>query len=115
MEKALLESGYMPGKQLRPLILIRYRRYRFREPQSGISITYDLEISSSMIERSIARFASRLELQTTILEFKGGGMELPVALTQWQGIPQIWSAFSKYARCLDSHFDQPGSIGWLKT
>ena len=114
LERALQESGYVPRKQLRPLILISYRRYRFRERQSGMSLTYDLGIASTMVEGSIAIWAPQLELQTTVLELKGGTMALPPVFQGLQSIAPRWSAFSKYAKCLESHLQQPGSIGWLK-
>lgn len=114
LERALQELGYVPGKQLRPLIVISYRRYRFRERQSGMSLTYDLGIASWMVERSIAIWAPRLELQTTVLELKGGTMALPPIFRGLQSIAPRWSAFSKYAKCVESHLQQPGSVGWLK-
>jgi len=114
MKTILPELGYIPRKQLRPLIVISYRRYRFREPLSGVSLTYDLEIASWMVEQSIAIWAPRLELQTTVLEIKGGTMALPSSLRGLRSIDLRWSAFSKYAKCLESHLEQPGSIGWLK-
>jgi len=114
MERALPELGYISRKHLRPLIIISYRRYRFREPLSGVSLTYDLEIASRMVERSNAIWAPRLELQTTVLEIKGGTMALPPSLRGLRSIDLRWSAFSKYAKCLESHLEPPGSIGWLK-
>jgi len=114
LERALPELGYVPRKQLRPLIVISYRRYRFREPQSGMSLTYDLGIASWMVERSIAIWAPRLELQTTVLELKGGTIALPPVFRGLQSIAPRWSAFSKYAKCVESHLQQPGSTGWLK-
>ena len=114
MKRTLAELGYVSHKQLCPLIVISYRRYRFREPLSGMSVTYDLEIASWMVEKSIAIWAPQLELQTTVLELKGGTMELPPALRKLRSVHFQWSAFSKYAKCLESHLEQPGSIGWLK-
>lgn len=114
LERALPELGYVPRKQLRPLIVISYRRYRFWERQTGLSLTYDLGIASWMVERSIAIWAPRLELQTTVLELKGGAMALPPVFRGLQSIAPRWSAFSKYAKCLESHLEQPGSTGWLK-
>jgi hypothetical protein len=67
------------------------------------------------VERDIARFAPRLELEATVLELKGGTMDLPPTLRGLQKIALRWSAFSKYAQCLESHFEQPGSSGWLKS
>ena len=114
MERALPELGYIPRKQLRPLIIISYRRYRFRDQLSGVSLTYDLEIASWMVERSNAIWAPRLELQTTVLEIKGGTMALPPILHGLRSLNLRWSAFSKYAKCLESHLEPPGSTGWLK-
>jgi len=114
MERALPELGYISHKQLRPLIIISYRRYRFRDQLSGMSLTYDLEIASWMVEKSIAIWAPRLELQTTVLEIKGGTMALPPTIQGLRSINLRWSAFSKYAKCLESHLEKPGSIGWLK-
>jgi len=114
LERTLPELGYMPHKHLRPLIIISYRRYRFREPLSGVSLTFDLEIASWMVEKSIAIWTPRLELQTTVLEIKGGTMTLPSTLQGLRSCNLSWSAFSKYAKCLESHLEKPGSIGWLK-
>ena len=114
LERALQELGYIPSKQLRPIVVISYCRYRFREPQSGMSLAYDLGIASWMVERSIAIWAPRLELQTTVLEVKGGKMDLPFTFRGLQSVALHWSAFSKYAKCVESHLQQPGSFGWLK-
>lgn len=114
LDRSLQELGYLPQKQLRPLVVITYRRFRFRERQRGISVTYDFGISSFMVDRNLATFAPRLELETTVLELKGGTMEFPSTLQGLQKIAPQWNAFSKYALCLNSHFEQPGSVGWLK-
>jgi len=114
LQRILFELGYMPQKQLCPVITISYRRYRFREPISGISVTFDLNIASWMAEQSIAVWAPHLELQTTVLELKGGDMAVPSTLQGLRRVFPRWSAFSKYAKCLESHLMRPNSIDWLK-
>jgi hypothetical protein len=113
--RALPELGYTSYKPLRPLIIISYRRCRFLDPLSGASIAYDQQISSQIVGAGAAIFAPALELQTTVLEIKNNSMTTPPAILGLWDIDLGWSAFSKYARCLESHFEQPGSVGWLKS
>jgi hypothetical protein len=114
IERALPELGYTSYKPLHPAIIISYRRSRFLDPLSGASIAYDQQISSQMVGAGAAIFAPALELQTTVLEIKNHSMTTPPAILGLRDIDLGWSAFSKYARCLESHFEQPGSVGWLK-
>jgi hypothetical protein len=114
LDRALPELGYTSYKPLRPVIIISYRRCRFLDPLSGASMAYDQQITSQMVGSGIAVWSPALELQTTVLEIKNNSMTTPAVIRGLRNIDLGWGAFSKYARCLESHFEHPGSAGWLK-
>ena len=41
--------GHFPEKPLRPIIVIAYWRYRFNEMSTGIRVSFDYNIRSSMV------------------------------------------------------------------
>lgn len=112
--KTLPELGYVLPRPMQPLIVISYRRYRFIDPSSNMGISYDVQIASQMAVGSAAKWAPRLELNATVLEIKSETMTVPEVLRSLRNIQLIWSAFSKYAKCLGSHFEQPGSDDWVQ-
>jgi hypothetical protein len=114
LEQVLPEMGYLPPGRLNPIIIISYRRRRYREPSSGISVTYDTNISSWAVMPRLPRRVSGTALHSTVLEFKGGTTDLPRNLYALKQANPLWSAFSKYAKCLESHLEQPGSADWLQ-
>ena len=112
--QTLWEFGYAPVKQLRPVIMIAYNRWRFRDPASGISMTYDTDVVSSMLNHGALTWRGCLTLQAGVLETKGQEMTLPKSLQHVKDLYPVWSGFSKYVRCIESHLERPGTYGWLR-
>jgi hypothetical protein len=109
----LLDLGVHTPGWLRPIIQIRYQRYRFVDPLDGTPISLDLSIRSRLLERTLATAPGWLELRNAVIEMKGNKMDLPPMLRELRGLMPVWTSFSKYARCLEGHLEQPGSMGWL--
>lgn len=114
LDNTLHEMGYVSTEPLNPLILISYQRYRFRDRYDNFSITYDMGISSSLVEQSMAACRQRISLPETILELKGRSMEIPLNLQELNGVGFRWIAFSKYAQTLGAHLESRDSFGSLK-
>ena len=115
LETALAELGYFATRPLSPIIQISYHRYRFRERQSGVSLTYDLDIESFMVAPGRIVRTPCLEFKATVLELKGGTMMLPPALRGLRAFAPRWSTFSKYAECLQLHLQRAGAAGRWQT
>jgi hypothetical protein len=112
LERVLPEMGFPPPGRFGPVIIISYRRWRFREPSTGLSVTYDTDISSRPVAPGFACRVSGTKLRATVLEFKGGTTVLPRNLYALKQASPRWNAFSKYARCLESHLEPPDSADW---
>ncbi len=52
-------------------------------------------------------------LEGGIIEIKGPSMEIPESLRSISYLGTDWTRFSKYAGCLESQMERPGSIGRL--
>ena len=109
----LAEFGYFPEKPLAPVIIISYRRYRFTELLTGLRVSLDLNIRSSVVRRSLGYGERELSLPGGVIEVKGQQMELPVTLRRMRLLDLDWSRFSKYSSCLDAHLAEPGSVARL--
>ena len=105
--------GHYPEKPLQPVIVIRYWRYRFTEMLTGIRVSLDLNIRSSMIKRQLGYGERELPLQGGVIEVKGPTMELPMTLRRIRLLDVDWSRFSKYGSCIDSHLEEPGTVARL--
>jgi hypothetical protein len=112
LERVLPEMGWLPPGKLGPVVIISYRRWRFREPASGLSVTYDTDISSRPVSPGFPCRIAGMRLHGTVLEFKGGTTILPGNLRALEQAGPRWNAFSKYARCLESHLGPPDSADW---
>jgi hypothetical protein len=112
LERVLPEMGWLPPGQLGPVVIISYRRQRFREPTTGLSVTYDTDISSRPVGPRFPCRVSGMTLHATVLELKGGTTVLPRNLYALKQAGPRWSAFSKYARCVESHLAPPDSADW---
>lgn len=113
IEHALLRLGHRPPPHVRPVILIRYRRYRFTELMTRTGVSYDYDISSRVLDPRFSDSRGELTLRTSVVELKGSVLSLPPMLRGLQDIVSGWTAFSKYALCLQSHLERAGSYGWL--
>lgn len=105
--------GYFPTKPLKPIIKISYWRYRFTEMLTGVRVTLDCHIRSTMVAREIGYGERELELPGGVIEVKGPNFELPVTLRRMKIMDLDWSRFSKYSSCIDSHEGRLGTVGRL--
>ena len=105
--------GYYPKKPLRPVIVISYWRYRFTEISTGVRVSLDYSMRSSMVARELGFGERELRLQGGVIEVKGPSMELPVTLRRIHLLNTDWSRFSKYSHCVDSHLAEPGTVARL--
>lgn len=113
LSDTLARFGYFPLEPLQPVVKISYWRYRFSEILTGQRVSLDCHIRSTMITLGIGCGEHELELPGAVIEIKGMSMELPVILSYMKIMDLDWSRFSKYSACIDSHFEQPGSVGRL--
>lgn len=109
----LARFGHYPEKPLRPIIVISYWRYRFTEILTGVRVSLDYRIRSSMIAPEIGYSERDLQLQGGVIEVKGPTLELPITLRRIRLLDTDWSRFSKYSTCIDSHLSEPGIMARL--
>ena len=105
--------NYYPDSPVYPVIEISYQRYRFIELLTGIRVSLDYNIQSTMINRIFGNGEKQLKVAGGVIEVKGNTMELPVTLRQMKLLDIDWSRFSKYSLCLDSHLMDPVTISRL--
>jgi hypothetical protein len=105
--------NYYPDAPVYPIIEISYWRYRFIELQTGMRVSLDYNIRSTMINRIFGNGENQLKIAGAVIEVKGITMELPVTLRKMKLLDIDWSRFSKYSLCLDSHLADPGTIARL--
>lgn len=109
----LATFGHFPELPLRPVIFVSYRRYRFNEMMTGVRVSLDCEIRSSMVARELGHGERALWLQGGVVEVKGPTLELPATLRRIRLLDTDWSRFSKYGYCVGSHLSDPGTVGRL--
>ena len=109
----LTDFGYFPAEPLLPIVKISYWRYRFTETLIGQRVSLDYHIRSTMIVTGIGDGERNLELPGAVIEIKGTTMEIPIALKSMKILDLDWSRFSKYSSCIDSHSDEPCTVGRL--
>jgi len=110
---ALATFGHYPKSPLRPVILISYWRYRFNEMFTGVRVSLDLRIRSTVVAGGIGIGERDLELRGGVVEVKGPKLELPATLQRMKLLETDWSRFSKYGQCVDAHLEQPGLMARL--
>jgi hypothetical protein len=109
----LSEFGYFSKEPLIPVILITYKRLRFTEILGGIRLSFDRRVCSTVITPSLGHSRASPMLEGGIIEIKGPSMEMPESLRSINYLGTDWTRFSKYAGCLESQMERPGSIGRL--
>jgi hypothetical protein len=118
IDKAILVDtvarfGHYPEKPLRPIIEISYWRYRFNEMLTGMRVSFDYGICSSMVAPELGHGERQLRLPGGVIEVKGPTLELPVTLRHIRLLDVDWSRFSKYGYCVESHLSEPGTVARL--
>jgi len=110
---ALARFGHYPKLSLKPIIVISYRRYRFNEIYTGIRVSLDYNIRSTVVVPGLGRGDRELRLLGGVIEVKGPTLELPITLRRIKMLGTDWSRFSKYGYCIDSHLSGPGTVARL--
>lgn len=113
LNSTIARFGYFPEMPLGPVIVISYWRYRFTEILTGMRVTLDYNIRSSLVKRSLGYWEKALKLAGGVIEVKGRKLELPANLRRLRLLDIDWSRFSKYSSCLDSHLEGPGTLARL--
>lgn len=111
--QTLMEFGYFSQAFLSPVVLIAYKRSRFVDILTGTRLSFDCSISSSLIAAGQRQSRTGLMLCGGVIEIKGPSMGIPVSLRPLIGLGVDWTRFSKYAGCLESQLERPGSAGHL--
>jgi hypothetical protein len=109
----VLKFGYFPKEPLRPIVTISYLRYRFTEMFTGIRVSLDYEICSTMVARELGHGERHLPLRGGVIEVKGPDLELPQTLRRIRLLDTEWSRFSKYSHSIDMHLERPVTRGRL--
>ena len=76
----LAEMGHHAGARLRPVVAVSYRRRRLVDMVSGVRVSLDSEIASTLVARDIGAGAFDVRLPGGVVEVKGPDMELPASL-----------------------------------
>ncbi len=111
LTSTLAQLGYFADKPLRPVIVITYWRYRFSEMFSGVRVSLDASIRSTMVARNLGIGERDLPLRGGVIEVKGPSFELSPTLRHIKLLDTDWSRFSKYGNCIDVHLSHPGIQG----
>ena len=114
MSLTLSEFGYFSEEPLLPVILISYERYRFVEIMTGTRLSLDFKIRSTLVIPGAENSRPDLMLEGGIIEIKGPSMSIPASLRSLNFLDTDWSRFSKYASCIESQIERPGSVGLLR-
>jgi hypothetical protein len=109
----LTEFGYFSKESLVPVIVITYKRFRFIEILTGARLSFDCRISSTLTNHSLGHNRLNLMLEGGVIEIKSSSMEIPVSIRSLIKLGTDWTRFSKYAGCLESQKEKPGSVGSL--
>jgi len=105
--------GFRGVAWLRPILQVTYQRHRFVDALTVTPISLDLVIRSRLMDQAIVASPGWLELRNADIEIKGNEPRIPACFRNLRTYMPVWTSFSKYARCLEQHFERPGSAGWL--
>lgn len=107
----LARFGHYPEKPLQPIIMVSYWRYRFNEMQTGLRVSLDYRIRSSIVNPGLGYRERQVWLRGGVIEVKGPTLQLPITLRRIRLLDTDWSRYSKYGYCVESHLLYPGSVG----
>jgi hypothetical protein len=92
----LREGGVLGQDSWQPMMLIRYRRDRFVEPLTRSRVSLDADISAVVVNPRFVSAVDPSPLATAVLEVKGHGDDLPVALRPLLSLGMHKRSFSKF-------------------
>ena len=102
----LLGLSYRPPLDLRPTVVITYRRHRFVEQDSQMTLSLDSNIRAWLVG-DLPRWPP-VSLKAAVLELKGRDLELPSRLRGLGRFGPVWTAYSKYASAIEALAEAPG-------
>jgi len=105
--------GFVPKGPLCPIVAVSYWRRRFVEPRTGVRVSLDVRIRSSMILPGVGRGEKALQLPGAIVELKGPTLALPLSLRSLAEIGSSWTRYSKYSSSLEAHMSTIGTVSRL--
>jgi hypothetical protein len=108
----LAEFDFFSEDPLLPVILVTYERFRFVEILTGTRMSFDWKISSVLTAPGLGYGQPGLILDGAVVEIKGPSMEIPLLIRPIGSISTDWTRFSKYASCLETQMEKPGSAGY---
>lgn len=111
LRQGLAQFGYFPTECLLPMILISYNRLRFEDLLTGTRVSLDWNIRSTLISPLLNRQEGSLLMHGGVIEIKGQSTDIPPAMQSIRHLGTDWSRYSKYAACMESQMDTPGSVG----
>jgi hypothetical protein len=111
--RTMASFGFLSAGRLLPVVAVSYWRCRFVEPRTGMRVSLDSRIRSSMIMPGIGRGERGLEMPGVVVEVKGPAFDLPVALRELADLGSSWTRYSKYSSSLDAHMAAMGSVSRL--
>jgi hypothetical protein len=108
--ETLAGFGHFPESPLKPIVVISYQRHRFNEMQTGVRVSFDYDISASVIAPQLGHRKREIRLAGGIIEVKGPTLELPITLRRMRLLDTDWSRFSKYGYCIDAYLSEPDGM-----
>jgi hypothetical protein len=111
MVQTLLQFGFFSNKPLQPVILISYQRLRFEDILTGIRVSLDWNIRSTLLSPQWNRHEGSLLMRGGVIETKGPSADIPPALQSMRLLETDWSRYSKYAACIESQLEKTGATG----
>ena len=97
----LRAAGIAVPDHYRPVLLVRYQRYRFIERLTGLRASLDTNISAPAVSWGAQLVPCPLPLPHCVFEFKGPRDHLPETLRPLTTFGFRKSSFSKYGACYD--------------
>jgi VTC domain len=109
----LADFGFFPAGRLYPIVVVSYWRRRFVEPATGMRVSLDSNIRSSMVLPGVGRGERGLALPGAVVEVKGPRFDLPPSLRLLAEIGSSWTRYSKYSFSLEAHGSTIGAVSRL--
>ena len=101
LPRLLRPAGVLVSEHYRPVLLVRYRRYRFIEPRAGLRTSLDTDICAPAVSAAFGLQPTSLPLPATVFECKGQLDRLPESLRPLANLGFRKVSFSKYVACYD--------------
>jgi len=109
--QTLAQFGFFSDKPFQPVIFISYQRLRFEDLLTRTRLSLDWNIRSTLVSPPWNRQEGSLLMRGGVIEIKGPSVDIPPALQSIRLLETDWSRYSKYAACMESQLEMPGSAG----